>query len=97
VAAGAAGALCAQTPSLTADVATTVAMPLAVEIGAPSADSLVHLVLARFASGSAEAFDSVYPDPLGRAVVGGAAQRKQLRTPGLGRVLWSDDQRAVLL
>lgn len=93
----AASVLSAQTPSLTAHVATTVAMPLAVESGAPSADSLVHLVLARFATGSAAAFDSVYPDPLGRAVVDGAAQRKQLRTPGLGRVLWSDKDRAVLL
>ena len=77
--------------------ATTVEMPAPVEAGAPSPDSLAHLVLARFATGTAAAFDSVYPDPLGRVVVAGAAQRKQLRTPGLGRVLWSDASRAVLL
>ena len=77
--------------------ATTVEMPAPVEAGAPSPDSLVHLVLARFATGTAAAFDSVYPDPLGRVVVAGAAQRKQLRTPGIGRVLWSDASRAVLL
>lgn len=77
--------------------ATTVEMPAPVEAGAPSPDSLLHLVLARFATGTPEAFDSIYPDPLGRVVVQGAAQRKQLRTPGLGRVLWSDASRAVLL
>jgi hypothetical protein len=91
------GTLAAQGPSQPARIPTTVEMPLAVEAGAPTPDSLVHLVLARFATGTAAAFDSVYPDPLGRTVIDGAAQRKLLRTPGLGRVLWSDASRAVLL
>jgi hypothetical protein len=90
------GALAAQSGA-PAHVATTVATPLPVETGAPTPDSLVHLVLARFATGTSAAFDSVYPDPLGRTVVQGAAQRKLLRTPGLGRVLWSDASRAVVL
>ena len=76
---------------------TTVEMPAPVHTGARSPDALVRLVLARFATGTPEAFDSVYPDPLGRAVVQGAAQRKLLRTPGPGRVLWSNASRAVLL
>src|SRR6185312_15055342 len=89
--------LAAQAERAAPHVATTVEMPAPVEAGAPSPDSLVHLVLARFATGTPAAFDSIYPDPLGRVVVQGAAQRKQLRTPGLGRVLWSDASRAVLL
>lgn len=95
-AAFAGGTLAAQSPT-PPHLATTVATPLAVERGAPSADSLVHLVLARFATGTSAAFDSVYPDPLGRTVVQGAAQRKLLRTPGMGRVLWHDASRAVVL
>ena len=43
--------------------------------GAPTADSLARLVMARFASGTLEAFDSVYPDPLGRDVVRAAVQQ----------------------
>lgn len=96
LAALAATPLAAQTAPAT-HVATTVEIPAPVEVGAPSPDSLIHLVLARFATGTPAQFDSVYPDPLGRVVVDGAAQRKQLRTPGLGRVVWSDASRAVLL
>lgn len=89
--------LAAQTAPATPQFATTVEMPAPVHAGAPSPEALARLVLARFATGSAEAFDSVYPDPLGRVVVEGAVQRKMLRTPGIGRVLWSDASRAVLL
>src|SRR6185312_11315291 len=94
-----AGSLAAQasSPAASPRYPTTVEMPAPVETGAPSPDSLVHLVLARFATGTPDAFDSVYPDPLGRVVVAGAAQRKMLRTPGVGRVVWSDASRAVML
>ena len=80
-----------------APVATTVPVPLPVQLGAPTPDSLSRLVLDRFATGTADAFDSVYPDPLGRLVVRNAAQRKQRRTAGLRRVLWSNADHAVLL
>ena len=53
--------------------------------------------MSRFASGSPEAFDSVYPDPLGRDVVRSAAQARNLRRADLGRVVWQDRDRAVLL
>ncbi|MGI8547489.1 MAG: hypothetical protein ACR2M1_09150, partial [Gemmatimonadaceae bacterium] len=66
-------------------------------IGAPTPDSLAQLVLDRFASGTPQAFDSVYPDLLGRMVVQAAAQRKESRGAALHKVLWADNDRAVLL
>ena len=55
--------LAAQTAPAT-HFATTVEMPAPVYAGAPSPDSLVHLVLARFATGSAAAFTGlVRPAP----------------------------------
>jgi hypothetical protein len=68
-----------------------------VYVGAPTPDSLVHLVLARFATATAAAFDSIDPDPIGRAVVDRAAAAKIVREPGLGRVLATGGNRAVLL
>lgn len=69
----------------------------AVTLGAPTPDSLASLVLARFATGTPAAFDSVYPDPLGRAVVASAVQRKESRGAGIARVIRSDPRHAVLL
>src|SRR5690242_753324 len=66
-------------------------------LGAPSPDSLAKVVMGRFASGTVEAFDSVYVDPLGRAVLESAARRQAPRTIGLTRVLWVGGDRAVLL
>lgn len=66
-------------------------------LGAPTPDSLAGLVMARFASGTAAAFDSVYPDPLGRGELATAAQHDLHRAIGLRRVLWADATRAVLL
>ena len=66
-------------------------------VGAPTPDSLARLVLGRFATGSAEAFDSVYPDPVGRTVVHRAIDGHATREPGLGRVLSVQGDRAVLL
>lgn len=66
-------------------------------LGAPTPDSLAGLVMARFAAGTAVAFDSVYPDPLGRQVLATAVQRGLTRAAGLRRVLWADSTRAVLL
>ena len=66
-------------------------------VGARTPDSLAKLVMTRFVSGTALAFDSVFPDPLGRAVVETALQHKNRRSVGLSRVLWSDASRAVLL
>jgi hypothetical protein len=77
--------------------AFTLPGPERVTVGAPTPDSLARLVLARFASGTTVAFDSVYPDPLGRTVVEAAVRRKAAREAGLHRVLWASPERAVLL
>jgi hypothetical protein len=66
-------------------------------VGAPTPDSLAHLILARFATGSIAAFDSVYGDPLGRRVMHTAVERASSRDGGPGRVVWSSTDRAVLL
>ena len=66
-------------------------------LGAPSPDSLAHLVMSRFASADPDAFDSVYADPLGRDVVRTAAQQRSLRRADLQRVIWQSADRAVLL
>jgi hypothetical protein len=68
-----------------------------VTVGAPSPDSLGRLVLSRFAAGTQESFDSVYPDRLGRGLLLTASQRHLVRHGALERVLWSDARRAVLL
>ena len=64
---------------------------------APTPDSLARLVLHRFATGTPEAFDSVDPDPLGRAVVRTSIERHLIREPGVARVVVDGPQRAVLL
>jgi hypothetical protein len=64
---------------------------------APTPDSLARLVLQRFVAGTPEAFDSVDPDPLGRAVVRAAVDRHLTRDAGLARVLSVSADRAVLL
>lgn len=58
---------------------------------------LVKLVLQRFATGSAEEFDTVVPDPEAQDVVAAAIKRKATREPNLGEVIWNDPNRAVLL
>ena len=67
------------------------------QIGAPTPDSLARLVVARFATGAAEAFDSVFVDPLGRRVMHAAVERKTIRDAGAARVLGVDGNRAILL
>ncbi|HEV2752188.1 MAG TPA: M1 family aminopeptidase [Gemmatimonadales bacterium] len=84
----------AQTP---APAPAPSAVPDRALLGAPSPDSLARLVMGRFVSGTADAFDSVYVDPLGRAVLEAAERRKETRTIGLTRVLWANADRAVLL
>ena len=71
--------------------------PTLATVGAPTPDSLARLVAARFATGTAEAFDSVYVDPLGRRVMHTAVERKSTREPGPARVLDVTGNRAVLL
>jgi hypothetical protein len=66
-------------------------------VGAPSPTALAARVLERFASSSPEAFDSVYPFERGRGLVGYAARRGIVRRPGVGRVVWTGRDRAVLL
>jgi hypothetical protein len=66
-------------------------------VGAPTADSLAHLLSARFAGPSAAAFDSLYGDPLGRRVMRTAVERSSARDGGPTRVLWASGDRAVLL
>lgn len=66
-------------------------------VGAPTPDSLARLFRSSFVSATPKAFDSIFPDPLGRAVIRTAETRKAKRTAGLGRVLWTSGDRAVLL
>ena len=66
-------------------------------VGAPTPDSLARLVMSRFANGTPDAFDSVYSDPLGRDVVRTAVLQRQLRRADLERVVWQENDRAVLL
>lgn len=65
--------------------------------GAPSPDSLAALFLREFATGTPAAFDSIDPDSAGRAVMHLAAQRKLPREGNIGRVVWQQGARAVLL
>lgn len=78
-------------------IASAAAGQSSVTHGAPTPDSLARLVMTRFATGAPEAFDSVYPDPLGREVVRAAAQQRSLRRDDLHRVVWQSPDRAVLL
>ena len=66
-------------------------------VGAPTPDSLARLVMARFASTSAEAFDSVFVDPLGRDVVRSSMQPRLVRRADMQRVISQTATRAVLL
>ncbi len=66
-------------------------------LGAPGPDSLARLVMSRFSTGTPQAFDSVYVDPLGRDVVRTAVQQRSMRRADLQRVAWQSPDRAVLL
>src|SRR5271167_1052548 len=57
---------------------------------APTPDSLGRLVVGRFADATPAAFDSVDPDPLGRALIRSAIDRHLVRGRGLTRVLAAD-------
>jgi hypothetical protein len=72
-------------------------VPATVTSSAATPQELANLVLERFATGTAESFNAVDPDPLGRAVVQAAIQRKATRQANLAQVVWSSPQRAVLL
>jgi hypothetical protein len=65
--------------------------------GAGTPDSLVALVLERFATGTPAAFDSVFPEEDGRALVRRAAERKWPRRADGGRVVRVEPGRAVVL
>lgn len=80
----------AQSPAAPPD--STIAL-----VGAPTVDSLARLVAARFATGTAAGFDSIYTDPLGRRVMHTAVERASARDGGPTRVVWSASDRAVLL
>lgn len=58
---------------------------------------LARLVLQQFASGSAEEFNAMVPDPGAQAVVQRAVKAKAERQGNLGQVVWQDTDRAVLL
>lgn len=66
-------------------------------LGAPTPAALAALVMERFASGTPESFDSVYADPLGRAVIESAVRNASKRAAGTTRVLEASGDRAVLL
>lgn len=66
-------------------------------LGAATPAALATLVMDRFASGTVESFDSVYADPLGRAVVESAVRNEGKRAVGSARVLEASGDRAVLL
>lgn len=58
---------------------------------------LAALVLTEFASGSADEFNKVVPDPAAQIVVQRAIKEKAERKGNLGRVIWQDRSSAVLL
>jgi Peptidase family M1 domain len=58
---------------------------------------LAILVIQKFASGSAEEFNSVDPDPGGQRVVQRAIKQRAVRRGDLSRVIWQGPDRAVLL
>jgi Peptidase family M1 domain len=60
-------------------------------------EALAQLVLQRFATGSQEEFNAVDPDPASRGVIARAIREKAVRKPNLGKVVFSDANRAVLL
>src|SRR5262249_36552594 len=62
-----------------------------------SPEALVQGVRDRFATGSAEAFDSLYSDPAGRAVVRGAIAAKAVRRGDLAAVLVRRPHSAIVL
>lgn len=66
-------------------------------IPARSPQELATLVLQRFASGSAEEFSSVDPDPGAQAVLARAIKEKAARRGDLGQVIWQNSDQAVLL
>ena len=76
-------------------IALTLASPLHGQARSPQA--LASEVLERFARGTPAAFDSVYPDAGGRALVRRAAERGWTRRPDVARVVWSGPGRAVVL
>lgn len=65
--------------------------------GAANPKGLADLVLARFASGSPEEFASVFPESEGRDLVARATSKGQERRAGIGRVVWSGSDRAILV
>lgn len=69
----------------------------AAAISAPTPEALVKLVQQRFATGSQDEFNAVDPDPASRGVVARAIHEKAVRKPDLGKVVFSDANRAVLL
>lgn len=66
-------------------------------LGAPTPDSLARLVLARFASGSPAAFDSVYAHAPGRELLRVVARSEAPRRGDIARVVWEEPARAVVL
>lgn len=92
--------------SFTSSIIVLAARPARTQSGAPAPTSLVGartpaalgaLVLQRFATGTPEAFDSVYPDRFGREVVRRAVQQKATRRGDMSRAVWRDAHRAVIL
>ncbi|MGB6232874.1 MAG: M1 family aminopeptidase [Candidatus Acidiferrales bacterium] len=65
--------------------------------GPKTPQELAALVIQQFASGSAEEFNSVDPDPGGQRVVQRALKQKAARRGDLSRVIWRGPDRAVLL
>ncbi len=66
-------------------------------VGAETPAALAELVVGRFAAGTQEAFDSVYPGERGRALVAFARRNAGERRPGDAVVIASSEDRAVLL
>jgi len=58
---------------------------------------LARLILDRFASGTPEEFAQVFPEEDGRALVSQAVSKSRQRIPGIARVVWSSQNRAVLV
>ncbi|MGH7620703.1 MAG: M1 family aminopeptidase, partial [Gemmatimonadaceae bacterium] len=73
------------------------AAPATHAVQAPTPDSLAALFLHSFATATPDEFDQIDPDPDSRTVMHDAVKRKRDRAGSLGRVVWHDGHRAVLL
>src|SRR5580704_4836106 len=67
------------------------------DTGAKTPQELAAQILQAFASGAAEEFNNLIPDPTAQDAVARAITTKSVRHGDLGKVIWQSPNRAVLL